>query len=248
MKEFQSPLPLFTQPASSAFAGKAVAGLVEERDAGGRLVGYTTFAEDGVPHGDMTRYGNTGAPQVQAQFARGVLSGPLYAFDDHGRMIQESHYAEGKLHGVTSTYQDGRLASRQHYVRGVLHGESLAYAASGLVVARMTYEAGKLHREAIFLHDGVVVRRVRYSMGLMEGETVEYTRDGVPAQSSPYRANLLHGTVRRFAPDGTVAEERRYQHGKPQGEWRRVDAAPTPADASAGTPKLVRQFEKWVRG
>jgi antitoxin component YwqK of YwqJK toxin-antitoxin module len=129
----------------------------------------------------------------------------------------------------------------------VLHGESVSYAPSGLVTSRLTYEAGKLDREALFMTDGVIVRRMNYRHGLLEGETREYARDGKLVQSSPYRANLLHGTVRRFAPDGSVQEERVYQQGKPQGEWRSVDAAPTAGDAPAA-PRLIKHFEKWVRG
>jgi hypothetical protein len=82
---------------------------------------------------------------------------------------------------------------------------------------------------------------------LLEGETRDYARDGALVQSSPYRANLLHGTVRRFAPDGSVLEERVYQQGKPQGEWRRVEAAPG-AGGSPAAPGLAGRFEKWVRG
>ena len=51
------------------------------------------------------------------------------------------------------------------------------------------------------------------------------------------------GTVRRFGADGQVTQERRYLHGKPQGEWRSA-AAPAAGDAS----RLVRHLEKWVRG
>jgi hypothetical protein len=40
-------------------------------------------------------------------------------------------------------------------------------------------------------------------------------------------------------------EERVYAKGKPQGEWR---SAAAPAAGAPGGPRLVKQFEKWVRG
>jgi antitoxin component YwqK of YwqJK toxin-antitoxin module len=242
IETFLSP-PAATTAASPA---DGVAQIVEERDEAGRLVGRASLMA-GVPHGESTRYAADGTTLLQANFARGALNGPLRSFDEQGMPLQHAHYLDGKPHGVVTVYQEGCLAARQHYVHGVLHGESVSYAPSGLVTSRMTYEAGKLDREALFMTDGVVVRRMNYRHGLLEGETREYARDGALVQSSPYRANLLHGTVRRFAPDGSVLEERAFQQGKPQGEWRSVDAAPAPGNSPAA-PRLVKHFEKWVRG
>ncbi|HEY3599916.1 MAG TPA: toxin-antitoxin system YwqK family antitoxin [Paraburkholderia sp.] len=221
--------------------------VVEERDDAGQLVSRVAVM-NGVPHGDTVRYTPNGTPAFEARFEHGVLNGALRTYDEQGSLVQHAHYVGGKLHGVSALYRDGRLASRQHYALGVLHGASESYAASGLVVSQMTYEAGKLEREALFMHDGVVVRRASYRNGLLEGDVREYARDGALVQASPHRANLLHGTVRRFAPDGSVFEERAYRQGKPLGEWRRIEAGAPQDDAAAAGPRLVRQFEKWVRG
>lgn len=215
----------------------------DEHDAAGLLLGRTSFL-NGVPHGDMVRYGAAGTPQLQAKLEHGVLSGPFRSFDAQGAPLHEAHYVGGKLHGVMTVYHDGCVAARRNYVLGVLHGESVSYAPSGLMASRMSFEAGLLEREALFMDDGVVVRRARYSRGKLEGETHDYARDGTLVQSSPYKANLLHGTVRRFDANGQVFEERRYLKGKPQGEWRSVDAA-TPGAASPG---LAGNLEKWLRG
>ncbi|PVX85176.1 toxin-antitoxin system YwqK family antitoxin [Paraburkholderia unamae] len=224
--------------------------VVEERDAAGRLVSRTTFA-GGVPHGPMLRYQQDGSPHVEAGFAHGLLSGPFRIFDAQGTLLQESHYEAGKLHGVVSRYQDGRLASQQHYAGGVLHGPSLCVCPAGLVSARLHYEAGQLTREAVFLHDGAVVRRAPYAHGRLDGEAGDYARDGKLMQSTPYRANLLHGTVRRYAQDGSVQESRRYDMGKPQEAWQAADAPREAASheaADKASAPMLRQFEKWVRG
>jgi antitoxin component YwqK of YwqJK toxin-antitoxin module len=233
--------------AAPSGATDAHASVVEERDAAGALVSRTSMLK-GVPNGEMVRYGPTGLPVLQANFAHGALAGPMRIFDAHGTLMQESHYMDGKPHGVTTMYQDGCVASRQHHVLGVLHGESVCYAASGLVTSRMTYEAGRLEREAQFMHENVIVRRARYSRGVLEGETRDYASDGTLVQSSPYRANLLHGTARRFDAHGQVMQERRYLLGKPQGKWRSVDAAASPDATANGAPRLVKNLEKWVRG
>jgi antitoxin component YwqK of YwqJK toxin-antitoxin module len=245
IETFLSPPAAPAAPASAS-SEDGVAQIVEEHDEAGRLAGRASMMA-GVPHGESTRYAPDGTLLLQANFAHGALNGPLRSFDEQGVPLQHAHYLNGKAHGVVTVYQEGCLAARQHYVHGVLHGESVSYAPSGLVTSRMTYEAGKLDREALFMTDGVIVRRMNYRLGLLEGETREYARDGALVQSSPYRANLLHGTVRRFAPDGSVIEERAFQQGKPQGEWRKVDAAPAPGSAPAA-PRLVKHFEKWVRG
>jgi antitoxin component YwqK of YwqJK toxin-antitoxin module len=219
--------------------------VIEQRDASGAVVGRTSMA-GGVPDGAMTRCTPDGRPTLEAHYAQGQLSGPMRAFDPPGVPVKEANYVGGKEHGVTTLYQDGRVAVRQRFVAGVLQGESVSYAPSGQVTSRLPYVAGKLEGEAVYLHEGVVVRRVRYRAGLLEGETREYAADGALVQSLPYHADLLHGTARRFGPDGQLMAERRYVNGKPQEAWRSVDV-PT-AGVASGLPKMVANFEKWVKG
>jgi antitoxin component YwqK of YwqJK toxin-antitoxin module len=234
-----------SSPSAAAQPGADVREVVEQRDANGALLARTSLL-GGVPHGPMTRCTPDGTPTFDAHYAHGVLSGPMHAFDPPGVLVKEAHYADGKEHGVTTLYQDGRVSLRQGFVAGVLHGESVSYAPSGQVASRLPYAAGKLEGEAVYLHEGVVVRRARYRAGVLEGETREYAADGTMVQSLPYHAGLLHGTARRFDPDGRVMAERRYASGKPQEAWRSVDAPV--AGAAGGLPKIVSNFEKWVKG
>lgn len=217
--------------------------IVDVHDNAGRLVTRMSFAGD-VQHGEMVRYGTDGTVLMNAMFALGVLSGPLRAFDASGAPILESHYVDGKLHGLVTQWQKGTIASRQHYALGQLHGESLTYAPGGLATSRVNYVKGVPDGEALFMHDGVVVRRARYRLGVLEGETLDYAEDGALSQVSPYRADLLHGTARRYAPDGQVMQDRRYVQGKPQGAWRSLPANSDVADA----PRLTQRIERWVRG
>jgi antitoxin component YwqK of YwqJK toxin-antitoxin module len=219
--------------------------VIEQRDAKGAIVGRDALL-NGVPHGPMTRCTPDGQPKMEAHYAHGALSGALRAYDPPGVLVKEAQYVDGKEHGVTTLYQDGRVAARQGYAAGVLQGESVSYAPSGQVTSRLPYRAGKLEGEAVFLHEGVVVRRARYHAGVLEGETREYAADGTLVQSLPYHAGLLHGTARRFDPDGQVMAERRYVSGKPQEGWREIDAPV--AGQAAGLPKIVSNFEKWVKG
>ncbi|SDD62134.1 toxin-antitoxin system YwqK family antitoxin [Paraburkholderia lycopersici] len=245
-----APMPaaaLLSAASGSAEPARAVAPtVVETRDSAGALVSRVELA-DGVPHGESVQYAPNGTALLRASYAFGLLDGTLRTCDAQGRPVQEAQYRTGQLNGAMSVYQDGRLAGRQQYVAGVLHGESVTYAPSGLVTSRMSYESGKLEREAIFLHDGVVVRRARYAKGRLEGETREYAADGTLAQSLPYQMDLLHGTARRYASDGTATHERVYRLGKPQGDWRALDAPAANGDAARG-PRIVKQLEKWVRG
>ncbi|TKC87720.1 toxin-antitoxin system YwqK family antitoxin [Trinickia terrae] len=244
-----SPLPPTAEPAASVAApgASAHATLMETRDATGRLVSRMPML-DGVPHGQVVMYGALAVPVLEAHYEHGALSGLVRTFDTTGALLQEAAYVAGQLHGTTTTWQDGRVASRQHYAHGVLHGTAVFYAPSGLVSARLAYEAGKLTGEALHLHEGTVVRRASYSKGVLEGETRDYASDGTLVQASPYKGGLLHGTVRRYGADGRVNEERAYANGKPLGEARKV-AAPAPQDGAAtGGQRLAKQLEKWVKG
>jgi antitoxin component YwqK of YwqJK toxin-antitoxin module len=221
--------------------------VVEECDATGQIVSRVSMLA-GMPHGEMVRYSAPGVLLLEAHYVDGQLSGPLRTFDANGALVSQASYLAGRQHGLTTLYQDDRIAARRQYALGVLHGESVSYAPSGLVTSRLHYEAGRLEREAVYLHDGAIVRRAHYRAGLLDGETRDYSGDGALVQSSPYQRDLLHGTVRRFGPDGQVREERRYANGKPLGEWRSVAATAQPHDAAGDTPRLVKHLEKWMRG
>ncbi|WP_242538871.1 toxin-antitoxin system YwqK family antitoxin [Trinickia acidisoli] len=239
------PKPTSSPPSPAALPAADVREVVEQRAENGAVIARTSLL-NGVPHGPMTRCTPDGKPTFDAHYAHGALSGPLRAFDPPGVPVKEAHYVDGKEHGVTTLYQEGRVAARQRYVAGILQGESVSYAPSGQVTSRLHYQAGKLEGEGVYLYEGVVVRRARYRAGALEGETREFAADGTLVQSLPYHAGLLHGTARRFDPDGGVSAERRYVSGKPQEAWRNVDAPL--AGAASGLPKVVANFEKWVKG
>ena len=233
--------------ATTANDALPVAAVLEQHGDDGALQSRTETL-DGVPHGQMTRFGPGGKPAMQAAYQAGVLHGVLRAWDDEGRLVREALYSKGLQHGPARVYEGGTLLSEQMFVGGVLHGDTTTYAPSGDPTCRMRFQQGEIEGETLFFADGDVIRRVPYRKGLIEGEAIDYDREGAKVQTAHYKANLLDGWLRRYWPNGQVMEELKYRQGKPLGKPRRFSLKGSEIDDEAARMSLMQRLEKLVRG
>ena len=220
---------------------------VDERDEQGRLVGRH-WLRQGVLHGRMERFWPNGKAQLSANYDCGQLDGLLYMFDEHGEPLQIAAYVQGRQHGITRVFVQGRCVSEQTFVDGVAHGPALTSNAAGQPSAKMRFVKGQIDGPATFLHEGKVVRKAVYLAGLLEGEVSDFDRDGGLIQVASYRANVLEGPLRRYWPGGALMEEVVYAQGVPVGPPLRLDAKGRQMDNDKAQPGLLARLEKLVRG
>lgn len=235
-----------TTPAPLPPTGEIV--VFEQRDEAGVLLSRTQL-QDGVPQGEMTRFGPDGRPVAQASYQDGVLNGTSRLWDDKGQLVQEASYRAGQQHGLTRVYAAGRLLSEQLFAFGLPHGEMTSYSEAGVPTCKLMFQRGEIEGEALFMHEGQLVRRANYRKGLLEGQAIDYDRDGAKVQSADYKANLLDGWLRRYWPNGEVMEELQYKAGKPLGKPKRFNSKGAEQhDDAAGQASLMQRLEKLVRG
>lgn len=220
---------------------------VDERDEQGRLVGRH-WLRQGVLHGRMERYWPNGKTQLSANYDCGQLDGLLYMFDEQGEPLQVAAYVQGRQHGITRVFVQGRCVSEQTFVDGLAHGPALVSNGAGQPSAKMRFVKGQIDGPVTFLHEGKVVRKAIYQAGLLEGEVSDFDRDGGLIQVANYRANVLEGPLRRYWPGGGLMEEVVYTQGVPVGPPLRLDAKGRQMDNDKAQPGLLARLEKLVRG
>ena len=149
---------------------------LEEHDENGCLISRT-WMRQGALHGRMDRFWPNGTPQLSANYDAGQLDGLLYQFDEHGKPLQIAAYVQGRQHGLTRVFVQGRCVSEQNFVDGAAHGPAMTYHSDGQPSAKMHFVKGQIEGPARFFHEGRVVRQAVYQAGLLEGEVSDFDRD-----------------------------------------------------------------------
>lgn len=63
------------------------------------------------------------------------------------KLVSETPYEDGKIHGKVKTYfENGLLESEQEYYKGICNGKSINYDRRGNIMQTYTYEDGILIR------------------------------------------------------------------------------------------------------
>ena len=125
----------------------------EERDNDGRLRERYTFVKpfEGMPdewvteyglvfHGDYERYHGDGATISEIRrFRFGVLHGKVESFDEQGRLLHETPYENGKVHGEDIRYELDGLGKFIIRYEHEWAAEEHATGSKGQPIARITY-------------------------------------------------------------------------------------------------------------
>jgi antitoxin component YwqK of YwqJK toxin-antitoxin module len=121
----------------------------------------------------------------------GVEQGPARDWED-GKTIREGRYAAGKRVGEWTLYGlDGRIEIRTYNDLGERDGIQFGY-----------YPSGDLEYTK------------EYTRGIQDGLDVWYHENGIVSEIVAFYAGALHGEFMSFNPDGTIRNEREYDHNR----------------------------------
>lgn len=220
---------------------------LDECDEQGRLIGRS-WLRQGILHGRMERLWPNGKLQLIANYDNGLLDGLLCQFDEDGNPIQVAAYVQGRQHGQTRVFVQGRCVSEQLFADGQAHGLTVTFGDAGQPIAKMHFVKGQINGPITFFHETRVVRHASYQDGLLEGEVSDFDRDGGLVQVATYHANMLQGPLRRYWPGGALMEEVMYEKGLPVGPPLRLDIHGRQLDNSKAQPGLLERLEKLMKG
>ena len=100
-------------------------------------------------------------------------------FSNDGEYKYESKYENGKLHGVSATFNRvGELISKTEYRNGLLHGSMIKFFSDGEVMYKCQYLIGEKHGEEVFYYENRIIKRINiYEYG-NKVSTKRYNEDG----------------------------------------------------------------------
>lgn len=101
---------------------------------------YTNGEYDGT----MTRFDKQGRKREQRTYKKGKKDGPYRIWDENGAIVREANYKDDGLHGVSKSYQNGKLTWEIGYRNNKYHGDHKRYGPDGSLKEHLVYENGKL--------------------------------------------------------------------------------------------------------
>lgn len=142
--------------------------------------------------------------------------------DEHGRLTGRFGFLDGRLHGLATLFDSGRLLAEISYDHGLRHGDMRCYGVEGQLSGVVPHVADLQHGEARYFYP-----------------------DGALARCANYKDGRLHGEVRDYAQDGSLLSTTNYEEGKKQGSSSAMPAATAVPDEAAAQRKswLARLVE-----
>lgn len=99
--------------------------------------------------------------------------------DDTGKLTGRFQLVDGRLHGTSTMFSEGRVIAEICYAQGLRHGEMRSYGDSGQLSSVVQHAADLVQGEACYYHpNGALARRANYQGGRLHGEVCDYAPDG----------------------------------------------------------------------
>lgn len=119
----------------------------------GSLLSRESF-KDGICVAKET-YFPSGSPETMTYFYKGQLHGEKKVFGASGDPIAVENYSYGKLHGLSTYFQNGYKYLESPYKLGKKEGIERQYIDGESIVEETEYHAGLKHGPSTFYSDGI---------------------------------------------------------------------------------------------
>lgn len=109
---------------------------------------------------------------LSENYAMGILHGVRKEYDPRTKKMNVyEEYKNGKLHGLSKRWVDGRISYSKNYKDGVQHGKSyIVHPTYKNVTVRQNWSAGILHGETTLLMNNISRARFNYNNGALDGD------------------------------------------------------------------------------
>ena len=112
---------------------------------GGQISSTYTWSDKSGKNGILRKYGYEGHLTSSVRIVNGVKDGIETMYDKHVRVIQQTPYANGRIHGiVTAFYPNGTRMITYTYRYGMKNGYAYAYNPDGTVNKKAKYKNNRL--------------------------------------------------------------------------------------------------------
>jgi|GEM_PF-6912968 len=157
---------------------------------------------NGVLNGPQFEYSRRGQIEQETNFANGKKNG-LYVKYKFGRPVEKMYFANDKLDGASTYFQNGNIQRIVNFKDGIQHGAMMWYDEKGKLVMEYEYENGKKVK-------GSIVGSTDNILPIVETNANNVTKDGAPnIQAGPITSIEFEVTSYDF---GTVTEGEKVKH------------------------------------
>jgi len=112
---------------------------------GGQVSSAYTWDDQSGKNGILRKYGYEGHMTSSVKIRNGVKEGFETMYDKHGRVIQQTPYVNGRIHGVKAAfYPNGDRMITYTYKYGMKHGYAYAYNPDGTVSKKAKFKNDRL--------------------------------------------------------------------------------------------------------
>lgn len=149
-----------------------------------------------------------------------IRQGKYRRYDEEGRLVEESVYAEGKIEGERRLfYPSGKLMRSETHRNGRYEGPYKGYFESGRLREEGRYSDNimvDVWKYYYDLEDNPLKEEIRYSNENLEnGPFREYHPNGTLRAEGTYVDELEHGVTKVYDSTGFQIKEILYEHGRP---------------------------------
>ena len=129
---------------------------------------------------------------LQQTYAAGVASGTCKTFDAAGLVSTLLSYVDGEIDGPATFYFEGRLIRESTYQKGLLHGVSIDYDRDGKCVQKATYKDNQLEGPLLrYWPNGKIMEELHYKAGVPLGLPQRFDAKGKEVEPEQGTASIL---------------------------------------------------------
>ena len=114
---------------------------------GGQISSTYTWSDKSGKNGILRKFGYSGHMTSSVHIKNGVKDGIETIYDEKGRVIKQSPYVNGRIHGIEKAfYPNGSRMITYTYQYGMKSGYAFAYNPDGTVNKKAKFKNNKLVR------------------------------------------------------------------------------------------------------
>lgn len=166
----------------------------------------------GLITGEAFWYSQGGRMEAKLHYKNGLRNGLKENFDGDNKIWLSQEYKDGKQHGSSEMYKDGKIISKSSYKAGKKHGLSLTYSGDQLI-SEGNYENDQRNGIYRVYNNGQLVTETSYKDDLQDGLSAQY-QAGIKKMESSYEKGKRHGVSHMYKPDGSILFESYYLLGE----------------------------------
>ncbi len=137
---------LFSLLFFTACEGPSLGGKVEKTYfTGGEIKSEFIMSDSTRQNGQLKKYGYDGHLTSVVDIQNGVKNGMEVMYDSYGRVISETPYVSGRIHGTKKDlYPNGDVLGTIPYNYGMKEGTAYAYNKNGSVYRKVRFRQDKM--------------------------------------------------------------------------------------------------------